>query len=138
MLTKADLERLAQIRLEDAISLFNANRASSAYYLAGYSVELAFKACIAKIIQPNTIPDKAFINAIYSHKLDSLLSTAGLRPQFDADTKVDSQFAAYWAIVNNWSEESRYEFWDPISAASLLQAIQEPNHGVFQWVKKHW
>jgi hypothetical protein len=138
MLTKADLERLAQIRLEDAISLFNANRASSAYYLAGYSVELAFKACIAKIIQPNTIPDKAFINAIYTHKLDSLHSTAGLRPQFDADTKVDSQFAAYWAIVNNWSEESRYEFWDPISAASLLQAIQEPNHGVFQWVKKHW
>ena len=138
MLTKNDLERLAQVRLDDAIFLFQANRSSSAYYLAGYVVELALKACISKLIQPNVIPDKAFINAIYIHKLDSLLSTAGLRPQFNADTKADHQFAAYWAIVNNWSEESRYEFWDPISAATLLQAVGEPNHGVFQWVKKHW
>jgi len=138
MLTKNDLERLAQVRLEDALFLLQANRPSSAYYLAGYAVELALKACISKLMQPNLIPDKAFINAIYTHKLDSLLSTAGLRPQFDADIKVDPQFAAYWAIVNNWSEESRYEFWDPISAATLLQAVNEPNHGVFQWVKKHW
>ena len=72
MLTKNDLERLAQIRLEDALFLFAANRSSSAYYLAGYAVELALKACIAKLIQPNVIPDKAFINAIYTHKLDSL------------------------------------------------------------------
>jgi hypothetical protein len=138
MLTKNDLEKLAQVRLEDALFLLKAGRSSSAYYLAGYAVELALKSCIAKLMQPNTIPDKAFINAIYIHKLDSLLSTAGLRPQFDANTKADSQFAAYWAIVNNWSEESRYEFWDPISAATLLQAINDPDHGVFQWVKKHW
>ena len=138
MLTKPDLERLAQVRLEDALLLLQANRSSSAYYLAGYAVELALKASIAKLMQPNMIPGKAFINAIYTHNLDSLLSTAGLRPQFDVDTKTDPQFAAYWAIVNNWSEESRYEFWDPISAATLLQAVDEPNHGVFQWGKKHW
>ncbi len=138
MLTKNDLERLAQVRLDDAILLLQANRSSSAYYLAGYAVELALKACISKLMQPNVIPDKTFINAIHTHKLDSLLSTAGLRPQFDTDTRADPQFAAYWAIVNNWSEESRYEFWDPISAATLLQAVHEPNHGVFQWVKKHW
>jgi len=138
MLTKNDLERLAQVRLDDAIFLLQTNHSSSAYYLAGYAVELAFKACISKLMLPNVIPDKAFINAIYTHKFGDLLSTAGLRPQFDVDTKADPQFGAYWAIVNNWSEQSRYEFWDPISAAALLQAICEPNHGVFQWVKKHW
>ena len=138
MLTRTDLQRLAQLRLEDAIFLLQANRSSSAYYLAGYSVELALKACISKLVQPDSIPEKAFINAAYTHKLDSLLSTAGLRPQFDAYIKADPQFAAYWAIVNNWSEDSRYEFWDPISAATLLQAINEPAHGVFQWVKRHW
>ena len=138
MLTKNDLERLAQIRLEDALLLFTANRSSSAYYLAGYAVELALKACIAKLIQPNVIPDKAFINAIYTHKLDSLLYTAGVRPQFDQDIKSDTQFAAYWAITNNWNEESRYEFWDQISAATLLESVNEKDHGVFQWVKKHW
>lgn len=138
MMTKTDLERLALVRLEDAVFLLRANRCSSAYYLAGYSAELALKACIAKLVQPNTIPDKAFINATYVHKLDSLLGVAGLKQSFDSDAKQDPQLAAYWAITNNWSEESRYALWDPFSAASLIDAIYEPTHGVFQWVKKHW
>jgi HEPN domain-containing protein len=138
MLTKNDLERLAQVRLDDALFLFQANRSASAYYLAGYAVELALKACISKLMQPNIIPDKNFIDAIYTHKINDLMSIAGLRPQFELDIKADPQLAAYWAIVNNWSEKSRYEFWDPISAATLLQAVNDPDHGVFQWVKKHW
>lgn len=138
MLTKSDLEKLAVVRLEDSIFLLQANRCSSAYYLAGYAVELGLKACIAKLVQPNAIPDKAFVNAIYVHRLDSLLNTAGLKPIFDADTRADTTLAAYWAIVNNWSEESRYALWDPFAAASLIQAVAEPSHGVFQWVKKHW
>ena len=138
MLTKIDLQRLSQARMDDALLLLNANRASSAYYLAGYSVELGLKACIAKPVQSDTIPDKAFINAIYTHRLDNLVATAGLRPALDAEVKADSQFAAYWAITSNWNEESRYQLTDPISSASLLTAIAEPNHGVFRWVKLHW
>ena len=41
MMTKGDLEKLALLRLEDAIFLLQATRFSSAYYLAGYAVELA-------------------------------------------------------------------------------------------------
>src|SRR5450432_1107028 len=99
MLTKSDLEKLANVRLEDSLFLLMAGRFSSAYYLAGYAVELALKACISKLIQPNVIPEKAFVNAIYTHKLDSLLATAGLLPQFIEDTRADSEFAAYWAIT---------------------------------------
>lgn len=138
MMSKADLEKLAVVRLEDSIFLLQAKRCSSAYYLAGYAIELALKACIAKLVQPNAIPDKGFVNAIYVHKLDSLLNTAGLKTIFDSDTKADAELAAYWAIANNWSEESRYALWDPFAAASLIQAVAEPNHGVFQWVKRHW
>jgi HEPN domain-containing protein len=138
MLTKTDLEKLAQVRLEDSLFLFQAGRSSSAYYLVGYAVELALKACISKLIQPNVIPEKAFVNAIYTHSLGNLLSIAGLLPEFNADAKADVQFAANWAIVSKWTEESRYEFWDSAAAATLLQAVHEPNHGVFQWVKKHW
>jgi hypothetical protein len=138
VLTKSDLERLAQIRLDDSLLLLQAKRSSSAYYLAGYSVELALKACVAKLIQLNVIPDKGFINAVYTHKFDSLLSTAGLLPQFQAEARTDHEFAAYWAIASKWSEESRYEFWDPIAAATMLQAVNEPVHGVFRWVKLHW
>ena len=138
MLTKIDLEKLAVLRLDDAIFLQKASRCSSAYYLAGYSLELAIKACIAKLVQTNVIPDKAFVNAIYSHRLDNLLSVAGLKPYFDEDMRVNATLAAHWAIANNWSEESRYAFWDPFAAGSLLQAIADPTNGVFQWVRRHW
>ncbi len=138
MLTRNDLQKLSQVRLDDATYLLHANRPSSAYYLAGYAVELALKACISRLILPNAIPDKAFINAIYVHKFYSLLATSGLQPEFDSDMRMDSEFAAYWAITNNWTEESRYEMHDQIEATSLIQAISEPNHGVFRWLKSHW
>jgi HEPN domain-containing protein len=138
MLTKNDLEKLADVRMEDSLVLLQAGKSSSAYYLAGYAVELALKACISKLFQPNVIPEKALVNAIYTHKLESLLSIAGLLPEFRTDSKADSEFAANWAIATQWTEESRYEFWDPMSAATLINAIREPNHGVFQWVKKRW
>jgi len=138
MLTKNDLQRLAEVRLDDSVFLFRANRSSSAYYLAGYAVELALKACISKLIQANVIPDKAFVSAIYTHNFASLLSTAGLLPDFQRDSNADPEFAAAWAIASKWSEESRYEIWDPMSAASMIQAIHDPSHGVYRWVKAHW
>src|SRR5258708_24343248 len=87
--SETDLEALAETRLQDAILLFREGRASSAYYLAGYAVELALKACVAKAFQPNAIPDKAFVNEIYTHSLEKLLSTAGLSPLFSVDSKTD-------------------------------------------------
>lgn len=138
MLTKADLERLATVRLEDSIFLLQANKASSAYYLSGYAVELALKACISKLFQEHVIPDKGLVNAIHTHSLESLLSTSGLLPQLKEDANNDPHFAANWGIVTKWNEASRYEFWDPITAATMIGAITDADHGVFQWVKKHW
>ena len=138
MLAKTGLETLAQIRLEDSLFLFQANRPSSAYYLCGYAVELALKACIATLMQANVIPDKAFINAIYTHRFENLVSVAGLLPQLQVDIKGDPQLTAYWAAASRWTEESRYEFWDRASAEAMIQAVHEPNHGVFQWVKRRW
>jgi len=138
MLTKTDLEALASTRLDDALFLFQAGRASSAYYLAGYSVELALKACISKAFQPDTIPDKTFVNELYTHSLAKLLGTAGLTAPFESDSKLDPRLAASWGIVSNWTEASRYSLWDSVSAGSLIVAIADVDHGVFQWVKKHW
>ena len=138
MLTKGDLQRLAEVRLEDAIFLQNHNKPSSAYYLAGYAVELGLKACIAKLFQSDAIPDKSFVNTIYTHKLETLMNASGLMPQLQAQIKADSIFGSYWGVVSKWTETSRYEFWDPVSATSLLQAIIDPDHGVFPWLKKHW
>jgi putative lipase involved disintegration of autophagic bodies len=138
MLTKNDLQRLSIMRLEDAIYLLQSNKASSAYYLAGYSIELGLKACISNLFQKDVIPDKGLVNAIYTHSLEALMSTSGLLPELKTDMKNDAMFGANWGIVTKWNERSRYEFWDPVSAATLINAITDQNHGVFPWVKKHW
>ncbi len=138
MHSKNDLEKLAQTRLDDAIHLLHGKKASSAYYLAGYSIELALKACISKLFQENMIPDKSFVNTIYTHSLESLMSASGLLPSLKEDMKSDPKLGANWGIVTKWNEHSRYEFWDPVSATTLISAIIDENHGVFPWVKKHW
>jgi hypothetical protein len=138
MLSRNDLQKLAEVRIEDSKLLFKTGKSSSAYYLAGYCIELALKACISKLFQSDVIPENAFVQAIYTHSLNTLLNVAGLRPQFNEETKSDPQFAAYWGIVSNWSVTSRYQFWDPVTTGILIRSIDDPDHGVFQWVKKHW
>lgn len=136
--TKADLQTLAQLRLDDAILLFEARRYSSAYYLVGYAVELSLKACIAASFQADVIPDKAYVAAIYTHKLDSLMNIAGLQVEFKKDSDADEELAAAWGVTSKWTEESRYQLWDEFSTASMVEAISNQEHGIYAWVKKHW
>ena len=50
-LNRTDFQILAVERLEDAKALASLGRYAAAFYLAGYSIECALKACIAKRIQ---------------------------------------------------------------------------------------
>ncbi|MFQ2706694.1 HEPN domain-containing protein [Aeromonas caviae] len=138
MLNKNDLQRLAEMRLADAVFLLENNKHSSAYYLAGYAVELAIKACAAKLFQNNSIPDKSLVQALYTHSLEQLMNTSGLLPSLKEKINSDSVFGANWGIATKWNEGSRYEFWDPIAATTLIGAIIDEEHGVFLWVKNHW
>jgi hypothetical protein len=137
MNSKSHFEKLAELRLNDALFLFQNGRASSAYYLAGYAIELAFKVVIAKGFHSGVIPDKSHVNAIYTHNLVELLNVSGLRPEFDEAVKSDPRLSVCWGIVCNWSEISRYDIHDAVTAGTLIAAINDPN-GVFQWLKKHW
>ena len=138
MLTKDDLKTLSEARIEDAVVLFQANKYSSAYYLAGYSIELAIKVCISDLFQEGVIPDKGLVNATYTHDIEKLMNTAGISPDLKAHLKEDSQFSAYWGIVCQWSEQSRYKITDSVTAAHLITSIKDPDHGVLEWVKQHW
>lgn len=138
MLSRADLQRLSEVRLEDSIVLLRANKPSSAYYLAGYSVELALKACISRLFQSDTIPDKGLVNAVYTHNLESLMNSSGLLPALNKKMDEDAAFGASWGIVSKWNESSRYELWDPVTAATLITAIIDEDHGVLPWLKTHW
>lgn len=138
MLSKNDLKTLSQARLDDAIILYHAGKSSSAYYLAGYSIEMAIKVCISNLFQAGVIPDKSLVIATYSHDLEKLMNTAGLKLALQEKLKEDSQFAAYWGIVCQWSERSRYTLTDQIATTHLLKSIQDPEHGVLQWLKQQW
>jgi hypothetical protein len=135
-ISKADLQALSQIRLEEAKLLLGNKEFSGAYYLAGYSIELALKACIAKNFRANVLPDRQFVNNIYQHDLLKLVDLAGLKEEL-GDAKKNKTFGAYWAVVINWNEQARYHIWDVSSATALYTAISDPINGVLQWLKKH-
>ena len=67
MITRSELKKLVERRLRDAHVLINGRRYESAYYIAGYAVECAIKACIAKQFKRNTIPDRRLVNETYKH-----------------------------------------------------------------------
>lgn len=136
---RRDLQRLAEERLRDAAVLLRARRYGAAYYLLGYSVECAIKACIAKRFQARTIPDKGLVNSIYQHDLERLMTVAGLNSAFRQAQQSDSELAAKWIVVVNWKPEARYQ--RTIArrdALELHEAVGNPTHGVLQWLRRHW
>jgi HEPN domain-containing protein len=55
---RKDFRALSRVWLSEATALLNAGLPDGAYYLAGYAVECALKACIAKETQRYEFPEK--------------------------------------------------------------------------------
>jgi hypothetical protein len=127
------------MRLADAEALIQVRRYSAAYYLAGYAVECALKACIAKQTRRYDFPpDPRSVARMYTHNLESLLDIAGLRADLDADAHSDPAFARNWVAVKDWSEQARYQVWTLSQAELLVEAIADDDHGVMRWLRQHW
>ncbi|MGI8743465.1 MAG: hypothetical protein ACR2NN_13030, partial [Bryobacteraceae bacterium] len=94
--------------MQDAEALFANERFGAAYYLAGYAVECALKACIAKRTREFEFPDKLRANQSHTHDLLRLLDLSGLE-EFKAESRVDRFFEYNWKIIRDWSEDARYE-----------------------------
>lgn len=136
-MNKNDLITLAGIRVKEAKALLSAGHYDGAYYLAGYAMECAIKACIAGKIRSNVVPDKNFAQNFYHHDLEKLLRTAGLWSQFDADLKTKPALAVNWAVVKDWNESSRYGHGrSKAQAVDLVNAIVARKVGILGWVKK--
>ena len=132
------LQELSRIRLKEAKALLKGGMADGAYYLAGYAVECALKACIAKGTQRFEFPDKKRVDSSYSHNLDLLVRIAGLEDARAAYFKQSSEFRRHWDLVQFWSEESRYQRHRPEAAADLVAAVGDRRHGVISWIKLYW
>jgi HEPN domain-containing protein len=134
---KADLCANATSKLHDAILLFENGRPSNAFYLAGYAIEIGIKACIAAQISHNTVPSKEILKGFLEHDFRKLVGLAGLAGQLKEKQR-DVDFNANWAIVCEWSPDSRYDDRDKTSAQTILEAIKDEKSGVFEWIKACW
>ena len=134
-LSKQSLVELAEAKLSDAKLLLTDRRSSNAYYLAGYAVELFLKAVLASRFLADTIPSKELVRDIFTHDLNKLLNLADLRQNLAQRQDADPEFRGRWEIVLKWNEASRYEVWHQDEAVELIDAIENPAHGVLQWLK---
>lgn len=127
-------------KLEDARLLLAHNRVSNAYYIAGYALELGFKAAACRQFLAECIPDKGLVRDLYEsgHNLARLAQLAGLETQRSQAAKLDPVFAANWSTISQWSVSSRYEMIDEFRSVEMISAVGDPEHGVLQWLVNHW
>lgn len=139
-MNRTDFQNLAQMRAEDAKVLLDQGRYEGSYYLAGYAIECALKACIAKQTKLHDFPPpRKVVEAVYTHDLDKLMSSSGLRPDLEAASAADRKLAHHWSEVRNWSEEMRYDLsiTEPM-ARDMYTAVADGTHGVMTWLTKYW
>jgi HEPN domain len=73
LMDRRGLQELSRVRLKEATALLHIGLFDGAYYLAGYAVECALKACIAKETQRGEFPDKDRVISSHTHKLLNLV-----------------------------------------------------------------
>lgn len=132
---RKDLQRLSHQRQREAEALLAVGFWAGAYYLSGYAVECALKACIARQFLLHAVPDRKLVQDFYTHDLERLLGLTQLRPTLLAD----SQRQLHWAIIKDWSEQARYH---PLITAPQAQdmhrACTSRKGGILPWLRKHW
>ena len=135
---RKELQALSRIRLREARALVKLGMNEGAYYLAGYCVECALKARIAKATLRHEFPDKKKADLSYTHNFKGLLNVARLEKTLVDEAKRDAVFRENWGIVELWSEHSRYVTSDAVTARELVKAVGDRNHGVLRWIMLHW
>lgn len=137
-MNRTDLQQLAELRVKEAECLLSASHWDGAYYLCGYAIECALKACIAKMTREGDFPNKDLIIQSYTHDLKTLVRAAKLEDALKGRCDQDPQFESYWTTVKDWRETSRYHRHDEQTARALIKAVNDPQEGVLIWLKGLW
>ena len=130
-MNRADWQHLAEVRIAEAEALLTLAPAmpDGAYYLAGYSVECALKACIARAYNQHDWPEKQFVVASHTHNILTLLRLAGLEAAKNLDAAANSALALNWNIVKDCDERSRYQTHSLAKAQRMVQAVSHVTDG---------
>src|SRR5690606_16300174 len=137
-MTREEFKNIAEIRIREARCLLDQGLNSGAYYLAGYALECAIKACLSKQILQHNIPENKFIKEIHTHDLQKLIKfdeelSASFREQSG-----NNDFITNWSLVKDWSEQSRYKTYNKNQAEELIEAITKEKGGVLPWIQQYW
>jgi len=138
---RVQLQQLAQTRLLDAASLLKEARWAAAYYLTGYAIE--FKSRILRHLGDTGIifRDQKYLTNLakcWSHDLVFLHQLGGLEADFGVARGANPTLDAYWGVVKDWKETSRYEDRTEAEARALYEAVTHDPHGVFRWIQTRW
>jgi HEPN domain-containing protein len=138
-MTRRDFQQLALIRLKEAKVLFDNKCYSGSFYLSGYTVECALKACIAKKTKRFEFPEREFVNQIHTHKLNQLISLLGLKRDLDNEINNNVVFASYWGYLKDWDVKVRYDRnVKRQQALDAINAISDNQNGILKWLKNFW
>jgi len=135
-MNRNDFQQLSDIRVKEAKILLDNQCFDGAYYLLGYAVECALKSCISKQFKEHDFPDLQTVKDSYTHNLNKLLVTAGLKQQLHTDGQTNPQLQSNWMLVTNWSEQFRYQhsITQP-TAQDFYNAVTDNQAGILPWLK---
>jgi len=131
-------KKISQQRVNEARSLFDDRHWPGAYYLIGYSVECALKACVSKQVKRFDFPDKKLAKEAFTHDLEKLVRVAGLALTFDEDRKSNPSLELNWAVVKDWNESARYEITITEAQARDMFSACTGRNGILPWIKRRW
>jgi HEPN domain-containing protein len=137
-MNKSTFEQLSRMRTHEARILLEAGEHAGAYYLMGYAVECALKACICRQVREFDFPDKDLVIKAYTHDLEKLVNVAGLEADFNSDRETNPDFAINWTVVKEWNESARYALTISEEQAGRFYLACTGENGVLPWIEERW
>ncbi len=146
MQTQSEIEALAYAKLQDAELLAENSRFDSAYYLAGYAVELLLKARVCKTpgipdffdfdnAERKKLKNESVITKPFKvHDFEQLFILSGIYREFKNELAINELFKFHWSTIVKWNENSRYltggnrEY-----VKDFIISVKE----VMLWIQKH-
>lgn len=122
MIATAELRRIADAKLADAVVLRQAGRYDNAIYLGGYAVELALKARICDTLGWDGYPSRAAefqdYRSFQTHDLKVLLHLSG------QETRIENEFHDAWGVVSKWNSAARYLAAGSVNEDNCLKMLE--------------
>lgn len=82
------------------------------------------------------------LRAFKIHNLSELVILAGLSTKYKQLNITNNILFSYWEYIKNdikWSEQLRYQSgFTQSEAEKMINAINDPQNGILQWIKNFW